>query len=153
MLILKKHYLMNVRSLLISKHNILNSFKIPKLSKVAFIVKSGFLKNKKVWVLLFWLAFLISGQKPKVINLKKQISFKELETIYLFRTTMSGKKMYSFLVKYIHLVLPSLEMQESFYCINRGKKSSIKVGLYKICRCSRIVPFCKQCRFVFSKPH
>lgn len=130
MFVLKKHYFRNVRSLLISKHNLLNRFKIPKLSKMGFIVKSGFLKNKKIWVLLFWLSFLISGQKPKVVNFKKQVSFKESDNFFLFKTTLSGKKMYNFLLKYTHLILPGVESRESFYRVNRGKSASMKISGY-----------------------
>jgi len=45
---LKKYYKNTLRSLLISKHNILNNFLIPKIKSGEFKIKTDLRKNKKI---------------------------------------------------------------------------------------------------------
>jgi ribosomal protein L5 len=68
---LKKHYKNTIRSLIISKHNIINISQIPKIKNVNFRVKTDLKNNPKLWVLLFWSSFLLTGQKPFVKKKKK----------------------------------------------------------------------------------
>jgi len=123
---LKKYYDTTLRSLIISKHNILNTFLVPKIGSVEFKIKTDLKKNKKIWVIMFWSLFLLTGKKPKIIKTKESSSYLDSSYVYNFSVNLSKKNMYFFLTKYTYFILPKLEELESFKNVSNMHVYSIE---------------------------
>ena len=86
-----------------------NVHQIPKLEKIVIHRRLGeALQNKKCIELTEYVFESITGVKPVFTKAKKSISnFKLREgDVIGCMTTLRGKKMYDFLTKFIHVVLP-----------------------------------------------
>ncbi len=96
---------------LISEFNYLNIHQVPKLVKIQINRGLGLEgQNNKILQRSIEEICLISGQQPILTKAKKSIAgFKVREKMILGLTvTLRGKKMYCFLEKLVHLVLPRI---------------------------------------------
>ncbi|HOI60050.1 MAG TPA: 50S ribosomal protein L5 [Candidatus Pacearchaeota archaeon] len=114
-MIIKEKYQKEVRNELASKFSYENVMVIPKIEKV--VINTGFGKivsqktndeKKKFEAYMLEQLSQLSGQKPVLTQAKKSIaSFKTREgNIIGAKVTLRGKKMYNFLDKLVHIVLP-----------------------------------------------
>lgn len=124
---LKKYYTTTFRPLILSKHNITNTFNIPKIKKVDFKLKSNLKKNNKIWVILFWTGFLLTGQKPAIKKTKESASYKDTSYICVFKVSLTKTNLFSFITKYIHFMLPKMEELEYFHLKNNKNLLMCKV--------------------------
>ena len=124
---LKKYYKNTLRSLLISKHNILNNFLIPKIKSGEFKIKTDLRKNKKIWIIMFWSLFLLTGQKPKILKIKQNNSYLDKNYVYTFSSNISKTNLFFFLSKYIYFILPKIETLETFKNIRNKNNYFIEV--------------------------
>lgn len=127
---LKKHYKNTIRSLIISKHNIINISQIPKIKNVNFRVKTDLKNNPKIWVLLFWSSFLLTGQKPFVKKKKETTSFTDTTYIYSFKVSLSKCNIYSFLSKYIYFIIPKIEDLDTYKSLKNKNNFYFEVKGY-----------------------
>ena len=108
---LKEQYQKEVIPALMKKFNYKSIMQVPKLEKVVINIGLGDLKeNPKSLENAVSDLTLITGQKPVITKAKKSIAgFKVREDMSLGVTvTLRNKKMYAFLEKLIHLVLPRI---------------------------------------------
>lgn len=124
---LKKYYDTTLRSLLISKHNILNTFLIPKIKSGEINIKTDLKKNKKIWTIMFWSLYLLTGQKPSIKKKKESLSYMDTNYFYNFSVKFSKKKLYFFLLKYIYFILPKIEDIETFKNVTNKIHYSMEV--------------------------
>jgi large subunit ribosomal protein L5 len=114
-MIIKEKYQKEVKKELASKFSYENVMSIPKIEKV--VINTGFGKiisqktndeKRKFEEYILEQISQFSGQKPVLTQAKKSIaSFKTREgNIIGAKVTLRGKKMYNFLDKLIHIVLP-----------------------------------------------
>lgn len=125
---LKNYYNTNLKSLILSKHNLLNTFTFPKIKKVDFKVKSKLKENNKIWVVLFWTGFLLTGQKPTLKKRKEHASYKDTSYICIFKISLTKKAIFSFLTKYIYFILPKMEQLAYFNSKSNRNQLICRVG-------------------------
>lgn len=89
-------------------HGYSNVMQAPKLSKVILSIGIGSINDKKRREYILEQMALIAGQRPSVQKAKKSIATFKVRTGDLagYRVTLRGERMYSFLDKLIHIVLP-----------------------------------------------
>jgi len=117
---------------LLSEFNYLNTHQVPKLVKIQINRGLGIEgQNNKLLQRSIEEIRLISGQQPILTNAKKSIAgFKVRENMILGLTvTLRGKKMYCFLEKLIHLVLPRIRDFRGLSTKNFDLKGNYNFGL------------------------
>ncbi len=108
---LKKQYNESINSLLMKEFNIKNSFAVPRIIKVVVNVGVGeALTNKKAIATVQEQIERITGQKSVVMNARKSIAaFKIRKGLAIgVKVTLRGEKMYSFVEKFVSVVLPRI---------------------------------------------
>jgi large subunit ribosomal protein L5 len=129
---LKEHYFNNVVPKLLEEFKYENVHEIPKLEKIQ--ISSGLGLNAQNRVFLqkaIEEIRIITGQQPIVTNSKKSIAgFKIREGIPLGLTvTLRREKMYSFLERFIKLVLPRIRDFRGLNPTNFDKYGNYNVGI------------------------
>jgi large subunit ribosomal protein L5 len=129
---LKDHYFTNVVPKILEEFKYKNVHEIPKLEKIQ--ISSGLGLNAQNRVFLqkaIEEIRIITGQQPIVTNSKKSIAaFKIREGIPLGLTvTLRREKMYSFLERFIKLVLPRIRDFRGLNSMNFDKYGNYNVGI------------------------
>jgi large subunit ribosomal protein L5 len=129
---LKTHYLDSVVPKLLEEFKYKNIHQIPKLEKIH--ISSGLGLNAQNRVFLqkaIEEIRLITGQQPIITNSKKSIAgFKIREGIPLGLTvTLRREKMYSFLERFIKLVLPRIRDFRGVSSTNFDKHGNYNMGI------------------------
>lgn len=129
---LKKTYNEFISPKLIEEFNYLNIHQVPKLVKIQINRGLGINgQNNKLLQKSIEEIRLISGQQPILTKAKKSIAgFKVRENMILGVTvTLRRQKMYAFLGKLIHLVLPRLRDFRGLSIKNFDEKGNYHFGL------------------------
>lgn len=129
---LKTHYLEGVIPKLVEEFGYLNKHQIPKLEKIQ--INSGLGLNAQNRVFLQKATEeirLITGQHPVLTSSRKSIAgFKIREEMPLGLTvTLRREKMYSFLQKFITLVLPRIRDFRGLNPLNFDKHGNYNLGI------------------------
>ncbi len=127
---LKEHYLLNVIPKLQRNFNYKNNHQIPKLKKIEINSGLGINGSNRVFLQkAIEEITTITGQYPILTKAKKSIAaFKIRQDMILgLKVTLRKEKMYSFLERLIHLVLPRIR---DFRGVN--PKSFDKDGNYNL---------------------
>jgi large subunit ribosomal protein L5 len=129
---LKTHYLEGVVPKLVEEFGYLNKHQIPKLEKIQ--INSGLGLNAQNRVFLQKATEeirLITGQHPVLTSSRKSIAgFKIREEMPLGLTvTLRREKMYSFLEKFITLVLPRIRDFRGLNPLNFDKHGNYNLGI------------------------
>jgi large subunit ribosomal protein L5 len=129
---LKNHYFTSVIPKLLEEFKYKNIHEIPKLEKIQ--ISSGLGLNAQNRVFLqkaIEEIRIITGQQPIVTNSKKSIAgFKIREGIPLGLTvTLRREKMYSFLERFIKLVLPRIRDFRGLNSTNFDKYGNYNMGI------------------------
>jgi len=129
---LKTHYLEGVVPKLVEEFGYLNKHQIPKLEKIQ--INSGLGLNAQNRVFLQKATEeirLITGQHPVLTSSRKSIAgFKIREEMPLGLTvTLRREKMYSFLEKFITLVLPRIRDFRGLNPLNFDKHGHYNLGI------------------------
>ena len=129
---LKTHYLEGVVPKLVEEFGYLNKHQIPKLEKIQ--INSGLGLNAQNRVFLQKATEeirLITGQHPVLTSSRKSIAgFKIREEMPLGLTvTLRREKMYSFLQKFITLVLPRIRDFRGLNPLNFDKHGNYNLGI------------------------
>ena len=129
---LKTHYLEGVVPKLVEEFGYLNKHQIPKLEKIQ--INSGLGLNAQNRVFLQKATEeirLITGQHPVLTSSRKSIAgFKIREEMPLGLTvTLRREKMYSFLEKFITLVLPRIRDFRGLNPLNFEKHGNYNLGI------------------------
>ena len=129
---LKTHYLEGVIPKLVEEFGYLNKHQIPKLEKIQ--INSGLGLNAQNRVFLQKATEeirLITGQHPVLTSSRKSIAgFKIREEMPLGLTvTLRREKMYSFLEKFITLVLPRIRDFRGLNPLNFDKHGNYNLGI------------------------
>ncbi len=129
---LKNHYFTSVIPKLLEEFKYENIHEIPKLEKIQ--ISSGLGLNAQNRVFLqkaIEEIRIITGQQPIVTNSKKSIAgFKIREGIPLGLTvTLRREKMYSFLERFIKLVLPRIRDFRGLNSTNFDKYGNYNMGI------------------------
>jgi len=109
MLRLKEKYIKEVIPVMKEKFGYKNDLAVPRIEKV--VINTGFnpsIKDEKTQGEIAKDLSLITGQKPVPCQAKKGVaSFKTREGMTIgFKITLRGGRMYDFIEKLIHVVLP-----------------------------------------------
>ena len=117
------------------EHNIINEHKVPKIEKI--IISRGIGKSNTLQVNNYVEESLkefelISGQKPMLTRSKKHIAaFKVRKGMILgIYVTLRGYKMYAFLQKLIHLILPGIRQFQGLKLNNFDRQGNITFGIF-----------------------
>ena len=114
------------------KKNRLNIHQGPNLEKitVSIGVKEANINTNKILPTLTTL-FLITGQQPTVTKARKSIANFKLRQgkIIGCKVTLRGQQMYSFLEKFIHIVLPQANDFKSLRYKNRKSTNHLTIGI------------------------
>lgn len=128
------HYQKHVSSDLIYKHNIKNIFTIPTIQKIVLNTTHKTIVNHRKNIIPFLASLqIISGQKLKVTNAKKNISFFKIrknQTIGC-KIDLRNNKMFEFLERLTYIILP---MTRNFLginntCLNTQTHFAFSIGL------------------------
>jgi large subunit ribosomal protein L5 len=129
---LKTHYTEIVVPKLLETFKYQNIHQIPKLEKIQISSGLGLNAQNKIFLQKAIQEIrLISGQQPIVTSSKKAIAgFKIREGVPLGLTvTLRREKMYSFLEKFIKLVLPRIRDFRGLNPTNFDKEGNYNVGI------------------------
>lgn len=137
-MIIKEKYQKEVRKELASKFSYKNIMVVPKIEKV--VINTGFGKvvsqkttdeRRKFEAYMVDQLTQLSGQKPVLIQAKKSIaSFKLREgNIIGAKVTLRGKKMYDFLDKVVHIVLPRTRDFKGIKLSSIDSNGNLNLGL------------------------
>lgn len=109
-----------------------NIFALPKLEKIVINVGAGEgATNKKVLESVTTDITAIAGQKPVITLAKKSVSaFKIRRGLAIgVKVTLRAEKMYSFLEKFLRLVLPRIRDFRGISTKNIDKSGNLSIGL------------------------
>ena len=112
------------------KLNLKNINAIPKLSKICLNRGTGVISNPLLNSNIEELS-LLSGQQPKVMKAKQSISnFKIRKGMNIgLKITLRKKKMHSFLIKFLYLVLPKIRNFQGLDILNIDKNGNLNIGI------------------------
>jgi large subunit ribosomal protein L5 len=129
---LKSHYISSVVPKLVKEFEYKNIHQIPKLEKIHISSGLGLNAQNKVFLQKAIEEIrVITGQHPIITNSKKSIAgFKIREGVPLGLTvTLRREKMYSFLERFIKLVLPRIRDFRGLNPKNFDKHGNYNLGL------------------------
>lgn len=129
---LKTQYLEVVIPKLVKEFDYLNTHQIPKLEKIQINSGLGLNGQNRVYLQKATEEIrLITGQQPIVTSSRKSIAgFKIRENMPLGLTvTLRREKMYSFLEKFIALVLPRIRDFRGLNPMNFDKQGNYNLGI------------------------
>lgn len=129
---LKRLYLNTVVPKLKEKFEYQNLHQIPKLEKIQVSCGLGLNAQNRVFLQKATDEIrLITGQQPILTSAKKSVAgFKIREGMPLGLTvTLRGEKMYAFLEKFIHLVLPRIRDFRGLNSMNFDKHGNYNLGI------------------------
>lgn len=121
--------------LYMKEENITNKYKVPKILKIIISRGIGKANSSEItnYVEESLKEFeLISGQKPVLTRSKKHIAaFKVRKGMILgIYVTLRGDKMYAFLQKLIHVILPGVKQFQGLQLDNFDDHGNITFGIY-----------------------
>ena len=129
---LKEHYLLNVVPQLLKEFNYKNKHEIPKIEKIHVSAGLGLNAQNRVFLQKAIEEIrLITGQHPILTNSKNSIAgFKIREGMPLgLMVTLRREKMYSFLEKFIKLVLPRIRDFRGLNTTNFDRYGNYNLGI------------------------
>jgi large subunit ribosomal protein L5 len=114
------------------KKNKYNIHQGPSLEKITISVgvKEANINTNRILPALTTL-FLITGQQPTVTKAKKSIANFKLRQgkIIGSKVTLRGEQMYSFLEKFMHIVLPQINDSKVLRYKNRRATNHLSIGI------------------------
>jgi len=129
---LKKYYINKIIPEFIKKFKYTNLNKVPKIIKIKINTNLGLnAQNKNILNNSITELGLIAGQYPNITRAKKSIAtFKIKEKMILGLTvTLRNKKMFAFLEKLIHLVLPKIREFKGLKLKSFDKMGNYNLGI------------------------
>lgn len=129
---LKNHYLTSVVPNLVNEFQYKNKHEIPKIEKICISAGLGLNAQNRVFLQKATEEIrLITGQHPILTISKNSIAgFKIREGMPLGLTvTLRREKMYAFLEKFIHLVLPRIRDFRGLSSTNFDKEGNYNLGI------------------------
>jgi large subunit ribosomal protein L5 len=129
---LKEHYLLNVVPQLLKEFNYKNKHEIPKIETIHVSAGLGLNAQNRVFLQKAIEEIrLITGQHPILTNSKNSIAgFKIREGMPLgLMVTLRREKMYSFLEKFIKLVLPRIRDFRGLNTTNFDRYGNYNLGI------------------------
>jgi len=129
---LKKLYIENVRTKLQEEFTYKNQHQIPKIEKIQVSCGLGLNAQNRVFLQKATEEIrLITGQQPILTSAKNSVAgFKIREGMPLGLTvTLRKEKMYSFLEKFIHLVLPRIRDFRGLNALNFDQRGNYNLGI------------------------